>query len=98
MPSSGGMVPGLESVPEPDFDPYSENCDSDSIPVPTGPVTNSKMESVPGLQLFPHLESDPWLESVPLLELALLNRKRRVPRLNNHYICIKIKSQSSIIC
>ena len=24
------MIPGLESIPEPDFEPFSENCDSDS--------------------------------------------------------------------
>ena len=27
---SGVMIPGLESVPEPDFELFSENCDSDS--------------------------------------------------------------------
>ena len=26
----GVMIPGLESIPEPDFEPFSENCDSDS--------------------------------------------------------------------
>ena len=24
------MIPGLESIPEPDFEPFSENCNSDS--------------------------------------------------------------------
>ena len=77
------MIPGLESVSELDFEPFS-----------TAPGNGIRSRAL----IDSNLESDPRLESVPLIGLAPLDRKRRVPRLNNHYICIKIKSQSSIIC